>query len=111
MPDQQIRIVELLERICNDVRLFSSEVVLLTKGVLSRKEAAQYLGIHVNSLDHLVRSGRIRRVSLHVSGQRGRVGFRREELDHFIIENEDIYKGLVADEHGKTIIDGILREN
>ena len=102
------RMVQLLEAIHSDIQGALRAITLQSKGVFSRKDAAEYLGIHINSLDQLVRQGKIKRVPLHTQGNRGRVGFRREELDRFITKNETVYEELL-DHDGKAIIEDVLR--
>jgi len=52
----------------------------ITKHVLSAKEAADYLGVHINTISKHIEIPRFR--------IGGRVLFRKEKLDQFILENE-----------------------
>jgi excisionase family DNA binding protein len=51
--------------------------------VLTRKEAAQYIGCGLTKFDSLVKAGRIKVVSYDEHSR-----FRRETLDQFLKENE-----------------------
>ena len=54
--------------------------------LLTRKEAAEYLRLSLRKLDALAAADQIRRVKLG-EGKRGRVLFRRTDLDAYVQDN------------------------
>lgn len=58
--------------------------MLLTRQLLSRQEAAEYLGISTKTLDRRTAEGKIRYIS---ACRGGRVQYRVEHLDKFIKNN------------------------
>ena len=67
---------EILKALLVEVKELRSEMRSAKGGVLSCREAAQYLGISQRNLYSLLRQGKIKRVALSQS----RFGFRRAEL-------------------------------
>ena len=51
----------------------------------SRKEAAEYLGLCLRTIDYLVKSGMLKSHRLaSATGNRGKTKFDRRQLDHYV---------------------------
>lgn len=74
---------KLLERIA---KTLDHQVQVTTGGALSREEAARYLGISPRTLHELCVGGKIKRVVVSPA----RFVFRREELDRYLVDNEEV---------------------
>jgi Helix-turn-helix domain len=76
--------LRLISELLHEVRDLRADLRALTGAVLNREQAAGYLGLSVRNLHELVKRGLVKRVTLST----GRYGFRREELDRYLEENE-----------------------
>lgn len=54
----------------------------MSKDLLTRKEAAEYLGVCIHSLMHWGKAGKIREIRL----TRRAIRYRRADLEQFILE-------------------------
>ena len=77
----EYEVIQAREKIQSELERFLGEIQ--QGGVLTRKEAAQYIGCGLTKFDSLVKGGRIKAVSYDEHCR-----FRRETLDQFLKENE-----------------------
>jgi len=92
---------EILKALLVEVRKLRSEVRSANGGVLSCEEAANYLGISQRNLYYLLRQGKIKRVVLSPN----RFGFRRVELDQYVVEHEE-----VLGDDAEAVVDRLFAE-
>lgn len=89
---------ELLSTVLQEVRTLRAELKVSHRAVLSREEAAEYLGISPRSLHSLFERGELKRVEMGP----GRVGYRREELHRYVVEHETVFQDTTQ-ERGKQL--------
>ena len=77
----EYEVIQAREKMQSELEKFLGEIQ--QGGVLTRKEAAQYIGCGLTKFDSLVKSGRIKAVSYDEHCR-----FRRETLDQFLKDNE-----------------------
>ena len=77
----EYEVIQARERMQSELEKFLGEIQ--QGGVLTRKEAAQYIGCGLTKFDTLVKGGRIKAVSYDEHCR-----FRRETLDQFLKDNE-----------------------
>jgi excisionase family DNA binding protein len=77
----EYEVIQAREKMRSELGMFLGEIQ--QGAVLTRKEAAQYIGCGLTKFDSLVKGGRIKVVSYDEHAR-----FRRETLDQFLKENE-----------------------
>jgi len=85
-----------LEALLDEIRGLREDIRALSGAALTRDQAAAFLGVGVRTFDKLVAAGRIHPVDNTVNpseGKRGRVTFRREELERYLRESEEALTG------------------
>lgn len=77
----EYEVIQAREKMQSELEKFLGEIQ--QGGVLTRKEAAQYIGCGLTKFDSLVKGGQIKAVSYDEHCR-----FRRETLDQFLRDNE-----------------------
>ena len=75
---------DVFQELLDEIKALREDLRATRRAVLNREEAAEYLGISVRTLHDLREEGKVRAVQLSP----GRHGYRREELERFLVENE-----------------------
>ncbi|MCC6696303.1 MAG: helix-turn-helix domain-containing protein [Candidatus Hydrogenedentes bacterium] len=89
---------EVLDTVLQEIQMLRADLKVSQRPILTREEAADYVGISARSLHSLFEAGELKRVEM---GQ-GRVGYLREELNRFLKANEVHYHDEIG-ERGKRL--------
>jgi excisionase family DNA binding protein len=87
-PQQIITVsLETLNQILTDNTEKLLRIAKGAKGVMDRKEAAEYLKISVPTLNHHVDMGEL--IATKLGKDKGRIVFRLEDIEHFLIRKRE----------------------